>query len=185
MNKIKLEEWEFSGNLKRDNGIINYDVFKETVNKVMKEFHLVFTPLTMMKYPLLIDNATSGSGPTPIITPILNKYLIIKLGITDGLEVGQTVFQLAHELTHLVFFSYLGLDKTRADDYEEGLCSAVSLAFVLKFNPNDLQRFSNSLLNSDYVGYQSGFQIAIDHGFSIESLKNTILKEIDKRKQQA
>lgn len=141
----------------------------------MDEFYKYFGVEVMFKYPVLIDNATRGSGPTPIITPILGKYLIIKLGIEDGLEIGQTVFQVAHELTHLVFFSYLGLDKTRADDYEEGLCSAVSLAFVLNYSPNEIERYLNSLVNSNYEGYRSGVQIAIDHGFSIESLKNTIL----------
>lgn len=180
-----IEDWEISGNLDNDEGVLNYHIFRSRCITIFNEFNNIFTQEVMQKYPLLIDNAIIGSGHTPIITPILNKYLIIKMHIKDGKEVGQTIFQLAHELTHLIFFSYLGLDKERADDYEEGLCSAVSLALVLKFTPNEIERFKNSLLHSSHKGYQSGVQIAIDHNFSMENLKVTIKEEIEKRKQQA
>ena len=137
----------------------------------------------MHKYPLLIDNATMGSGYTPKITPVLDKFLIIKLGIVDGKSIGQTIFQFAHELTHLVFYYYLGLDKTHADDIEESLCSAVSIALVKKLKPNEVSIFTKSLLNADYQGYKDGVKVVKDHNFSFDELKNTILEEIEKRKR--
>ena len=65
----------------------------------------------MDKHPLLIDNATCGSGYTPIITPVLGRYLIIKLNIKDFSNRERIIFQVSHELCHYVFYSYLGLKK--------------------------------------------------------------------------
>lgn len=170
-----MKKWEFSGNLDATNGIVNYSIFKETVNKVMREYWRVFTPLVIHKYPLLIDNAIVGSGHTPIITPILNEYLIIKLCIKDGKNIGQTIFQFAHELTHLVFYSLLGLDKNRAGNKEESLCTAASLCVVKSHSPNELGYYIDYVSKLQNEGYKNGLQVAVEHDFDLNKLRESIL----------
>lgn len=175
-----MKKWEFSGNLDSENGIKNYDVFQETVNEVMQEFYNVFSVETMQKYPLLIDNAISGSGYTPIITPVLDRFIIIKLSIEDGLNRGMTIFQVAHELTHLVFYSLLGLNKEKASDEEESLCTAASLCLAAILVPNQLEHYINHVINLQYTGYKKGAAVAIKHNFSLLKMKNIIFEYCEK-----
>lgn len=181
-NHIYIQKCEISGNLDNDDGIKNYNKYHKTVNEVMNLFQEVFGTQTMYKYPLLIDNALSGSGYVPIITPILGKYLIIKTGIEDGNYQGQIIFQLSHELTHLVFYSHLGLQKEKVDNPEESLCTAASLCALKLLCLENLSCQINHLKKSTNVGYKKGIQIAKDHCFSLMILKDTILKEIENRK---
>lgn len=175
-----MKKWEFSGNLDSENGIKNYELFMATVIEVLQRFYNVFSPETMHKYPFLIDNALSGSGHTPIITPTLGEFLIIKLKIDDGVEKSKIIFQVAHELTHLVFFSIVGLDKEKARDDEESICTAVSLCLMSTMAPNDLQAYKEHVSKHEYDGYRKGLDVAEEHGFSFISIKNTILNYSEK-----
>ncbi len=179
---IYIQKCEISGNLDNDDGIKNYNKYHNTVNEVMNLFQEVSGTQTMHKYPLLIDNALSGSGHTPIITPILGKYLIIKTRVKDGNYQGQIIFQFSHELTHLVFYSHLGLQKEKADNTEESLCTAASLCALKLLCPENLSCQINYLEELTNVSYKKGIQIAKDYGFSLKTLKDAILKEIENRK---
>ena len=130
----------------------------------------------MNKIPLLIDNATKGSGYTPICTPVLNSYVCIKLGIKDGAYQSQVIYQFAHELTHFVFFSLCGLQKELAGTLEEAVCSAGSLVFVKMFFPQDLERFKASLSGSKHLGYQQGARLAEAIKYDPDVFKNLVLQ---------
>lgn len=109
--------FEINGNL---GNIINYQNFENIICKVRNRFIELFGEEIMSRIPVYVDNATDiMSGHTPIITPILGKYLCIKLNIGNFLDSQRIVFQYAHELCHYVFYSIKGLDKPFADEYEE------------------------------------------------------------------
>lgn len=135
----------------------------------------------MHRYPLLIDNATSGSGHTPIITPVLNEFLIIKMHIKDGLCVGQTIYQIAHELTHLVLFSINGLNKQKAKDDEESLCVAASLCMLKTHATGELKEYINYVDNLSNAGYRGGTKVAMENAYSLDKLKDAILSFAEKQ----
>ena len=101
--------WEINGNLYGECGLKNVQDFEEVIIKVKNLYDRIFGKDAMNEYDLYIDNATENSGYVPIITIILSKYIIIKLGIYENDSKGKIALQFAHELTHYVFYSYFGL----------------------------------------------------------------------------
>jgi hypothetical protein len=166
-----MEKWEISGNLNTECGIKNYSEFQNTITKVLNEFCKVFPPELIHRYPLLIDNSTKGSGHTPIITPILGRYLIIKLNVEDGLPTSQTAFQFAHEMMHLIFYSIFGINKERAGSEEESICTAASLCIIKSLVPKELDVFVDYVSRLEYEGYRNGVIIAEQCNHSLEKIR--------------
>jgi len=127
----------------------------------------------MNSIDLLIDNATEGSGYTPIITPILGKYLIIKLGIKDNYEASQIFFESSHEFMHYVFYAIQGLDKEFADAEEEAICTAASLIIIKEFYPKELVYWCGHV-NSKDEKYRKGVDIAKSVEFDFKKLKELV-----------
>ena len=75
-----MKNFEWNGYLDE---IPNYKIFIDCIFKTRDIFIETFGISIMSKVELFLDNATQDSGYTPTITPIFNKYLIIKLGISD------------------------------------------------------------------------------------------------------
>lgn len=172
---------EISGNLDDiQNGILNYEHFFTTVIEVHGRFIHYFGPEVMRKIPLLIDNGTSYSGYTPIITPVWNTGLIIKLHITNGLDKPKIIYQLAHELTHYVFYSLLGLGKPRADIEEESYCSAASLLLINEIAPDILPLWENHVGSLENQGYRKGLDVAREVEYDMNNLKKLILTKAEK-----
>lgn len=178
MEQMKAVEddrtWEISGNL---SVLPNYSEFKRAVHSVHSRFEFMFGKEIMDKHPLLIDNATCGSGYTPIITPVLGRYLIIKLNIENFSDRERIIFQVSHELCHYVFYSYLGLNRAQADDREEGICSGMSLCFM-KLHSADFDNWCKYIQHHDNLAYRSGYDFANKVEFDLQKfskeLKNVL-----------
>lgn len=171
--------FEINGNLVN---ILNYSIFEVTICQVRNRFIALFGEDVMSRIPLYVDNATDTmSGHTPIITPILGKYLCIKLNIANFLKTEQIIFQFAHELCHYVFYSLKGLDKPFADEYEESICTAMSLCILKDFGVNieqcngDMESWVEYVSRLENAGYRNGAQVARSVDYNSESLKDLIL----------
>jgi len=167
--------FEINGNL--------YDIpdvnnFEDCIVKVFNIFQECFGIAVMSKINFYIDNATFMSGCTPIITRILKKYLIIKLGIEKFDDTVQIVYQFSHELCHYVFYSYCGLEKKLADFREESICSAMSLCMIKNILPNSLDYYVNYTKNHPNEAYRGGSEIAQNIDYDINALKHIILETI-------
>lgn len=76
---------------------------EEYIGTIQKsEMRTIFRLYYIDDLPWYIDNATAGSGCTPIITPVLGKILVMKLGISNESQKGQIAFQFAHEYMELL-----------------------------------------------------------------------------------
>ena len=136
----------------------------------------------MSRIPVYVDNATDiMSGHTPIITPILGKYLCIKLNIDNFLDSQRIVFQFSHELCHYVFYAIKGLDKPFADEYEESICTAMSLCALKSFSADLTKSIDNYESWLEYVsklknnGYRNGAKVAQSLDFNCKNLRDFIL----------
>lgn len=171
--------FEINGNLAN---IINYPNFEITICQVRNLFFDLFGEEIMSSIPLYVDNATDiMSGQTPIITPILGKYLCIKLDIDNFLKTEQIIFQFAHELCHYVFYSLKGLDKPFADEYEESVCTAMSLCILKNFGVNieqcngDMESWVEYVSRLENTGYRNGAQVAKSVNYDSIKLRDKIL----------
>lgn len=167
--------WEISGNLEDEkDGLRNYQRFQYAVCAVKDLFDNIFGLEIMNKIPFLVDNATAGSGYTPICTPVLGKIVIIKLNINNEDEEEKIVYQFAHELTHIVFKSYLGIDKPKANEEEESLCTAAALIALKKLYPNAFlkyERYTATLVNDSY---REGVLIAKSFAYDLKQIRTRI-----------
>lgn len=168
--------FEINGNLFGEYGLKNQKDFLEIISIVKYQYDIVFGQEVMNKYELYIDNATKDSGYTPVITPILKKYLIIKLCISDNDSRSKIAYQFAHELTHFVFYSYLGLDKPHADSMEETICSAASLIIIKNLFPDEFVAWNNYVDNLKEEHYRKGAGYALSVEYSLRELKNKIME---------
>lgn len=125
----------------------------------------------MESIPLLVDNATSGSGYTPIITRTLERFLVIKLHVEDGGGACRIVFQFAHELMHYTFFVKYGIDKERADSREESICSAASLIVLFHLCPDNFGLYNEYVKALSDEGYRKGAVLAEQTGYDLNKLK--------------
>jgi len=172
-----MKHWEISGNLDDpQNGLANYSQFQQTICQVKGLFDNLFGTETLDKIDFLVDNATDGSGYTPITTTVLGKYVIIKLNITANDAESKVAYQFSHELTHLVFRSYLGLNKPHANDQEEAICTAASLITLKILYPEAFGPYVEHVRELSNTAYREGAELATSIDFDFTKLK-TIIKE--------
>lgn len=177
-------KFEINGNL---GNILNYKSFENTICQIYGIFLKLFGDEIMLKIPLYIDNATEMSGHTPIITPILGKYLCIKLGIKNFADTQEIIFQFSHELCHYVFYSLLGMDRPFPDEKEESICTAMSLCVLKDFGvdielrKDNIESWVDYISRLDNLGYRQGAAVARDFNYSSEELRLFILKEANNR----
>lgn len=167
-----MRTWEISGNLQY---ITNYKEFSSNIASVMQLFIKVFGEETMTKIDLYVDNATQGSGYTPIITPVLGKYLIIKLGIADFSQKEQTIWQFSHELCHYLLYSLAGLKKIYDELIEETLCIAMSLCVLTVLCPQSINKWKDYVTKLVKDSYRQGHTLAEEINYDIVSLKDRII----------
>lgn len=176
MGKSKsLENIEINGNLNQE----GYDNFSKISSFVFCKFCDLFGFDVMTKIDLYIDNATAGSGYTPIITPVLKKLLVIKLNIPYFNDSEKIIYQLSHELCHYVFYSKLGINKAHADYEEEKLCSAISFCMVHETYINSGLLEQKYIKTIDNQAYSDGYYLAEKINFDIEEMKKLINNYID------
>lgn len=158
---------EINGNLDGPGGLKNYGLFQKTILEV----YSYFAKKIMSQYPdgpeLYIDNATDNSGYTPVTTPIFCKYVIIKLHIVSTDPASKIAFQFAHELTHYVYYTKYGLNKKKADDSEETVCTAASLIYLHDVMPENFASYNEYIKKQGNVGYRNGavFAEQIEYDF--------------------
>lgn len=162
-----MKKFDINGNLFTNDGLENHDIFLSTIC-VIRDYYISFLGEEFMSsIGLYVDNATECSGYTPIITPVLGEFLIIKLCISDDDTEDIIAFQFAHELMHYVFFVKYGIDKKRADENEESICSAASLIVIHNLFFQHFSRLNNYVKSLKNVAYRKGAEIAenIDYDF--------------------
>ena len=90
--------FEINGNLFTEgSGLSNIETFQKAVLNVRGYYLARLESEFKEDIGLYVDNATSGSGATPIITPVLNQILVIKLCISSDSPEAQIAYQFAHE----------------------------------------------------------------------------------------
>lgn len=167
--------WEINGNLSEEGyGLVNYGTFQLGIICVIELFLKTFGVNQMKQIDLYIDNATDNSGYTPIITPVLKKYLIIKLGISKESDLATIVYQFAHELTHYIFYTYYGFNKPRATELEETVCTATSLIAIKNICPDDFDRYCQHVSILANESYRNGLNLALEINFDLGLIKKKI-----------
>lgn len=166
-----MAKFEINGNLAEfDDGIKNYNIFASTICKIYRYYELHLEGKLSYKYDLYIDNATKDSGYTPVTTPILGKFVIIKLGIGEDDDEGKIAYQFAHELMHYVFFEKYGLNKPFADENEEMICSAASLIILYHIYPQYFVSYNDYVKLLVREGYRRGREVARGVGYDFSLL---------------
>jgi len=164
------------GNL---SNLSNFDNFLKTISDVYSQYVTLFGTDTMSKIKLYIDNVSNfreaNSGYTPMIIPIFNEYLFIKLGISDFFDTAKIIYQLSHELAHYVFYSLMGFDKPFADYEEEVICTAFSLAMIKNNCKQDVfESFCNYVISHEEKQYRDGYLFGINQEFNLQNLKSRL-----------
>lgn len=154
----------------------NYNVFYKYVCGTTSIFIETFGKDIMEKIDLYIDNATVGSGYTPVTVPLFKKIIIIKLGIPDFSDKERIVYQYAHELCHYVFYSLKGFDKEKDNYEEESICSAMSLVLINKLFPDSIVSWMSYVSNLEDNKYRDGAKIVETINFDIVKLKEMIYR---------
>lgn len=162
---------EINGNLEE---IDNFNLFYKNIILTIMIFINTFGEDVMGRLDLYVDNATSGSGYTPITTVILKKYITIKLGINNFKNEEQTVYQFSHELCHYVFYSLKGINKEKANREEENICSAMSLVVINMLFPKSTEKWTIHVANLKNNNYNKGAEIAQQIDYDIVKLKHKI-----------
>ncbi len=168
-----MRHYEINGNLEGEK-YLDYNLFSKVIRQVRDYYVQVFGEELMNSIDLLIDNATKGSGYAPIITPVLGKYLIIKLEIKMNFSASRIVYQFSHELMHYVFFAIKGINKERAGIEEESICSAASLIMIKELYPEDFPLNCLHVKNLSDEGYRKGAEVAESVDFDFQKLKELV-----------
>lgn len=166
-----MRHFEINGNLDTD---VDDNLFCGVVCNIMDFFISVFGDDLMSSIDLFVDNATSGSGYTPITIPILKKYVMIKLHIEKNSTPYVIAFQFSHELMHYVFYASKGIDKKIADEREESICTAVSLIVLKEFYPDGFEIQNKHVKTLQNEGYRRGADLAADVNYDMQQIKNMI-----------
>lgn len=172
---MEEKTWEINGNLEGE----NLRVFNQTIISVYNLFMEVFGKHIMVKLPLYVDNATSGSGYTPITIPVLRKFVIIKLGIENFIDDERIIYQFSHELCHFIYYCLYGIDKKLADENEEAICTAMSLC-CLKYFGKNIDGWNKHVKSLEREGYRNGFVVAQSADFDVFKLSEIILDSLTK-----
>lgn len=155
-----MRTFEISGNLDNpEEGLSNYQVFEKVILNIKEYYEKYLGQDFMRSLDLLVDNATENTGYVPIATPILGKYVIIKLGISAGDPEHRIAFQFAHELMHYAYFVKYGINKERAGEVEEGVCTAASLCVLKAMYPEELKGYVE-YLKQEREEYRKGIEVA-------------------------
>lgn len=173
---MEEKTWEINGNLERENLI----VFNYTIASVYNLFMELFGKDLIKKLPLFVDNATSGSGYTPITIPVLSRLVIIKLRIDNFLDVEEIIYQFSHELCHFIYYCLYGVDKKLADEKEEAICTAMSLCCLKHFRKN-IDRWNEHVKSLKREGYRNGFEEAQAVDFDVFRLSKKIIDNFEKQ----
>lgn len=199
------------------NNLVHYASFQTTIQLVFDRVNTLFDHLlsTSLVY---IDNAPkkfvtklngksyssqSYSGYTPTCVPVHNNRLrMIKLGVTDGENNKDIVYQFVHELMHHVVYSHFEsrekFDQLRPCDLhysEEELCTAMAISMVKElfyhkeedqrgffsefFEPNK-EKVEEEYKRDSY--YYTGFDLSQNVGFDCNELKVLLLDLIESYK---
>jgi hypothetical protein len=175
-SKIGLTKyWEINANLDDgQSGLSNYQAFEDTIKSIKDYYDRVFGKEIMNRIPFYVDNGTADSGYTPIATPVLERIVVIKLGIRSTDDKAKIAYQFAHELTHVVFRAYFGMKKPRATADEEAICTAASLIIIKKSYPDHFERFEQCASSNLNKGYQKGVPLAKELSYDMEELRSRI-----------
>ena len=170
-----MKYWEINGNLAdSESGMSNFNTFLHVVCRVKAAYDAAFGLSIMNKVKLYVDNATEGSGYTPICTPVLEELVVIKLGIYPGDSEAKIAYQFVHELTHFVFYCLCGLNKAFADEEEEAICTAASLIMIKLLYPQYLSTYTKHVRGLSNNGYRKGANLATQLNYDINALKRII-----------
>lgn len=161
---------EINGNLEGKYGLKNYKLFEKTVLEVYSYFWGRLSDKFPKAPELYIDNATENSGYTPVTTPVLEKYIIIKLCVLPDDSASRIAFQFAHELMHYVFYAKYGMKKEKAWDREESICTAASLIYLHDTDFRGFELQNNHVKTLDYAGYREGSLLAGRVGYDFNKL---------------
>ena len=88
----------------------------------------------------------------------------------------EIVFEISHEMCHYVFYSLKSLEKEKADDEEENICTAMSLIILNMLYPDNINNWINHVENMKEEKYNKGAKIARECNFNITILKDKIYK---------
>lgn len=155
-------------------GIQDCQMFGNSLTQVRTLFNKVFGVEQMNRIAFSVNNTTEGSGYTPMTIPIPEKSAIIKLGIGPNDSTGRTIFQFSHELTHVVFWSYLGQVRPFADAKEEEICSAASLMAIKKLCPKEFDQYNEYVKGLENASYREGANLASSIKYDWSKLKGMI-----------
>lgn len=170
-----MRYWEINGNLDdTQSGLVNYSQFEHAICRVKSFFDNVFGVDRLNSIGLFVDNATANSGHTPITTTILGKYVVIKLRIAPDDKESKVAYQFAHELTHFVFRTYLGINKPHANEQEETICSAAALMTIKQLYPLDFGLYDKYIRGLSNTSYRNGAYLAESIGYDFQRLKGLI-----------
>ena len=156
-----MNTFEISRKLVGEKGLgDNYKNF-ENVIFMVRNYYIHYLGKTLMNsLELYVDNGTSNTGHTPTITPVLGKYLIIKLGITHRCSEARIAFQFAHELMHFVLFVKYGIDRKQGIEQEEAICSAAALIVLRDLYPEKFENYNDYTQSLSNPEYRSGAEVA-------------------------
>ncbi|MCH5351663.1 MAG: hypothetical protein J1F39_06830 [Clostridiales bacterium] len=175
-----MKKFEISGSLTE---IENFEIFHQTLRDVRNKFINLFGSL-LDRLSLYVDNSTAGSGYTPTTSVVLNAIVCIKLDIEDFSRREQITYQFAHEMTHFVYKCLIGLDKKQANEYEESICSAMSLC-MLYGNCKNFDSWCDHVKGLKNNGYRKGYDVAKGCNFDAAKLRDKIYDEIDDYRKTA
>lgn len=170
-----MKKFEISGSLTE---IENFDIFRQTLRDVRNRFITLFGASILDRLPLCVDNCTAGGGYTPTTSVVLDAIVCIKLKIEDFSRREQITYQFAHEMTHFVYKCLIGIDKKPANEYEESICSAMSLCFLYG-NCKNFEAWCDHVKGLKNDGYRKGYGVAYDCSFDPAKLRDKIFDEID------
>lgn len=169
-----MRYWEINGNLAdKQDGIKNYDVFEKAVCTTKTYFDKVFGVECLNQVPFSVDNATADSGYIPINTVVLNKIVVIKLGIKPDDDEAEVAYQFAHELTHVVFLAYFGMNKPHATDEEEIICTAAALIVIKNMYPDYFDTYEQ-VTSKKEAKYRNGVPLAKEISYDMKKIKYLI-----------
>ena len=163
-----MKLFEVNGSLRE---ITNYDYFFENINNVYWIFLRFFGEKIMSRYEVYIDNATAGSGYTPVMTPVWSKYIIIKLGIDDFSNKEQIIWQLSHELCHYVVSTLAGITRKIDETKEEPMSAAMAICVINILCPQSINKWKDYLKSVPNENYRAGYTLAEEINYDIASLR--------------
>lgn len=169
-----MENWEINRSLaNKQTGMKNYDMFRKVLCATKEYFNAVFGVECLNKIFFYVDNKIDNPK-APISIPVENIFVRIVLDIGPNHCEARVAYQFAHELTHVVFWDYFGLNKKRATEREETICTAASLIVLKNMYPDDFDRFEQSTASEAYIGYRNGVPLAKGISYDMEKIKALI-----------